>query len=75
MHTLAFGTYLTVLSDSSEACSLLSVLSGRPLVATLLDKESFGLFSGLGVPGPFTFLSQTIKGTSKSGKSTSLSLQ
>lgn len=34
--------------------SLFSVLSGRPFVA----RESFGLFSGLGVPGPFTFLKE-----------------
>ncbi len=78
-HILAFCTYLTVLSDCSEACSLFSVLSGRPLVAILLDRESFGLFSGLCVLGPFTFLSQTIKDTSSHQtvklSPTSLSLQ
>lgn len=32
------------------------MLSGRPLAVLLLDRESFDLFIGLGVPGPFTFL-------------------
>ena len=38
--------------------SLLSVLSGRPLAASELARDSFGLFSGRGVPGPFTFLTK-----------------
>lgn len=38
--------------------SLFSVLSGSPFVASELARESFGLFSGLGVPGPFTFLKE-----------------
>jgi hypothetical protein len=49
--------YLTTCSSScSVSGSLSSVLSGRPFVAREVDSDSFGLFSGLGVPGPFTFL-------------------
>lgn len=32
--------------------TLLSVLPGRPLVPKGTDKDTFGRFSGLGVPGP-----------------------
>lgn len=41
--------------------SLFSVLSGSPFVASELARESFGLFSGLGVPGPLTFLQENSK--------------
>lgn len=48
--------YLTGLPWAAAGLdSLFSVLSGRPFVARELE-ESFGLFSGLGVPGPLTFL-------------------
>ncbi len=50
-------TYLeSLLSSCSVLRSLLSVLSGRPLAASELARDTFGRFSGRGVPGPFTFL-------------------
>lgn len=48
--------YLIVPSVSSKTWSVDSVLSGSPLAATLLMRKSFDRFTGLGVPGPFTFL-------------------
>lgn len=36
--------------------SLLTGQSGSPLVEREFDNDSFGLLSGFGVPGPFTFL-------------------
>lgn len=41
-------------SDCGELDSLCSVLSGKPFVVIGFDKETFGRFTGLGVPGPFT---------------------
>lgn len=38
--------------------SLLTVQSGSPLVESEADNDSFGLVSGFGVSGPFTFLLQ-----------------
>lgn len=38
--------------------SLLTGQSGSPLVESEVDSDSFGLLSGFGVPGPFTFLLQ-----------------
>lgn len=35
--------------------SLLTEQSGSPLVEREFDKDNFGLLSGFGVPGPFTF--------------------
>lgn len=52
-------TYLESLSSSCSVLrSLLSVLSGRPLAASELARDTFGRFSGRGVPGPFTFLAK-----------------
>lgn len=48
--------YLMAFSPCTVGGSLLSVLSGRPLVAGELHSESLGRASGLGVPGPFMFL-------------------
>lgn len=49
---------LTNLCFLSSVCckldSLCSVLSGKPFVVIGVDKETFGRFTGLGVPGPFT---------------------
>lgn len=49
---------LTNLCFLSSVCckldSLCSVLSGKPFVVIGDDKETFGRFTGLGVPGPFT---------------------
>ena len=65
-------TYLESLSSSCSLLrSLLSVLSGRPLAASVLARDTFGRFSGRGVPGPFTFLidrqqKQTRSGVKKS---------
>lgn len=36
--------------------SLLTGQSGSPLVEREFDNDNFGLLSGFGVPGPFTFL-------------------
>lgn len=51
-------TYLESLSSSSCSVltSLLSVLSGRPLAASELARDTLGRLRGRGVPGPLTFL-------------------
>lgn len=43
--------------------SLLTGQSGSPLVESELDNDNFGLLSGFGVPGPFTFRLQEKKMT------------
>lgn len=59
---MANRTYLAVLlCPCGVFLSLFSVLSGRPFVASGLDMECFCLFNGLGVPGPFTFLKDTVQ--------------
>lgn len=53
-------TYLESLSSSSCSVltSLLSVLSGRPLAASELARDTLGRLRGRGVPGPLTFLTK-----------------
>lgn len=64
-------TYLESLSSSSCSVltSLLSVLSGRPLAASELAKDTLGRLRGRGVPGPLTFLTKK-KQQNKTNKKT-----